>query len=399
MPPPDATEAAGRHSCWSSRQKIKIDDMKGDYLANDLVRELRIIDLTELEREAARVIGKGAMGYIRGGAGDEWTMRRNTACFDERPILPRVLASLAKPDTKCRILGIDLPFPIIMAPVAAQGLAHVSAEAGTARGTAEAGTIMCVSTYAGMTLEEIALAGNGAPQWFQFYPSKDAGFNRHLLDQALAGGYRAVVLTADATVGGNREADLRNRFVFPLKMANLEQYGSGQGRSIEQIYADAMQQIGPAEVERIAAYTRLPVIVKGIQAPEDALRAIDAGAAGVQVSNHGGRQLDGGPGSFEALPAVARAVNGRVPVIFDSRIRRGQHIFKALASGADVVAIGRPAIYGLALGGWMGVRSVFEFFRHELEMVMQLAGTPDIEAVKKTRLFDPRADAQAGDPA
>lgn len=378
---------------------MKIDDMKGDYLANDLVRELRIIDLTELEREAARVIGKGAMGYIRGGAGDEWTMRRNTACFEERPILPRVLASLAKPDTKCRILGIDLPFPIIMAPVAAQGLAHVSAEAGTARGTAEAGTIMCVSTYAGMTLEEIALAGNGAPQWFQFYPSKDAGFNRHLFDQALAGGYRAVVLTADATVGGNREADLRNRFVFPLKMANLEQYGSGQGRSIEQIYADAMQQIGPAEVERIAAYTRLPVIVKGIQAPEDALRAIDAGAAGVQVSNHGGRQLDGGPGSFEALPAVARAVNGRVPVIFDSGIRRGQHIFKALASGADVVAIGRPAIYGLALGGWMGVRSVFEFFRHELEMVMQLAGTPDIEAVKKTRLFDLCADAQAGDPA
>ena len=182
-------------------------------------------------------------------------------------------------------------------------------------------------------------------------------------------------------------------------MYKRQQYGSGQGRSIEQIYADAMQQIGPAEVERIAAYTRLPVIVKGIQAPEDALRAIDAGAAGVQVSNHGGRQLDGGPGSFEALPAVARAVNGRVPVIFDSGIRRGQHIFKALASGADVVAIGRPAIYGLALGGWMGVRSVFEFFRHELEMVMQLAGTPDIEAVKKTRLFDPRADAQAGDPA
>ncbi len=372
--------------------------MKGDYQANDLVRELRIIDIAELEREAARVIEKGAMGYIQGGAGDEWTMRRNTSSFGERMILPRVLASIEKPDTRCRILGLDLPFPVIMAPVAAQGLAHASAEAGMARGVAEAGTVMCVSTYAGMTLDEIALAGNGAPQWFQFYPSKDEGFNRHLLDQALAGGYRAVVLTADATVGGNREADLRNRFVFPLRMANLEAYGSGKGQSIAQIYAAALQRIGPDTVERIAAYTRLPVIVKGIQTPEDALRAIDAGASAVEVSNHGGRQLDGGPGSFEVLPAIACAVNGRVPVIFDSGIRRGQHVFKALASGADLTAIGRPAIYGLALGGWMGVRSVFEFFRHELEMVMQLAGTPDIAAVRRTRLFTPDAEAPAGNP-
>ena len=350
-------------------------------------KPLQIIDIRELKKTAEKLIPKGALGYIEGGAGDEWTMRRNTKAFNRKLIVPRILADLEEPELKTSIFGIELPLPVIMAPVAAHGLANEEAELGTAKGVAAAGTIMGISSYAGKSIAEIAKAGGGAPQWFQLYMSKDEGFNRHLLDQAVSNGAKAIILTADATVGGNREADLRNHFTFPLPMANLAGYGQGKGQSIAEIYAQALQKIAPADIGKIAAYTGLPVIVKGVQSPEDAMLAIGAGAAGIYVSNHGGRQLDGGPASFEVLAPIAEAVDKRVPVIFDSGIRRGQHIFKALADGADIVAIGRPAIYGLAAGGWEGVKSVFDFFYKELSMVMQLAGTRTIEDVKHTRLL------------
>lgn len=171
-------------------------------------------------------------------------------------------------------------------------------------------------------------------------------------------------------------------------MPNLEKYsaGDGKGKGIGEIYASAAQKISEDDVRRIAEYTDLPVIVKGVQSPEDALRAIGAGAAAIYVSNHGGRQLNGGPASFDVLPAIAKAVNKRVPIIFDSGVRRGSHAFKALAAGADLVAFGRPVIYGLALGGAEGVQSVFEQIDHELEIIMQLAGTKTIADVKHAPL-------------
>ncbi|ORN30179.1 Lactate 2-monooxygenase [Lentilactobacillus parabuchneri] len=173
-------------------------------------------------------------------------------------------------------------------------------------------------------------------------------------------------------------------------MANLTKFseGDGKGKGIAEIYAAAAQKIGPDDVKKIADYTDLPVIVKGIESPEDALYAIGAGASGVYVSNHGGRQLNGGPASFDVLEDVAKAVNGRVPIIFDSGVRRGSDAFKALASGADLVAMGRPVIYGLALGGAQGVQSVFEHLGDELKITMQLAGTKTIADVKKTHLLN-----------
>lgn len=217
--------------------------------------------------------------------------------------------------------------------------------------------------------------------------SKDDDFNFYLLDKAKACGVKAIILTADATVGGNREADVVNDFKFPLPMANLERFGQGRGQGIGEIYGNALQKMGPKAVEKVAAHSGLPVIVKGIQSPEDALLAMGAGAAAVYVSNHGGRQLDGGPASFSVLPAIARAVAGRVPIIFDSGIRRGQHVFKAIASGADVVAINRPVLYALALGGSKGVVSVFRHLHKELAMVMQLAGTRNVAEIKKALLL------------
>ncbi len=362
--------------------------MKDAYKANDIVNEPDIIDIPLLEKEAAKVIPSGGFGYIRGGAGDEWTMWENTLAFEHKQIMPRVLASVEKPDLKTSVLGIDISMPVIMAPVAAQGLAHVTGESGTARGVAESDTIMAISNYASQPLEDIAAAGNGSPQWFQIYLSKDDEINEYILDKAVRLGMKAIVLTADATVGGNRESDRINKFVFPMPMPNLTKgTDGGKGESINKIFAGALQNVGPEYIRKIAARTKLPVIVKGVQSKEDTLLAMEAGASGIWVSNHGGRQLDGGPASFDVLSGIADTVNGKVPVIFDSGIRRGQHVFKALANGADIVAIGRPAIYGLALGGWKGVKSVFDFFRKELEMVMQLAGTKNVNDIKNTELW------------
>lgn len=274
-----------------------------------------------------------------------------------------------------------------MAPAASHGLAHESAEKGTAKGVAEANTIMSVSTYSTDTIEDIAKAGNGGPQWFQLYMSKDDEFNKYIIKDAENNGAEAIIITADATVGGNREADIRNNFKFPLKMANLEKLGNGKGQSIAEIFKNALQKLSLESIKKIRSYTALPIIAKGIQAPEDAIASIAAGADAVWVSNHGGRQLEGGPASFDVLEDIAKAVNKKVPVIFDSGIRRGQHVFKALASGADIVAIGRPALYGLALGGYKGVKSVFDYLNGELRMVMQLAGTKNIDEVKKNRLI------------
>lgn len=360
--------------------------MAQDYIAPSYEGAINFINFNDLEEQAEKVIPQGGWGYISGGAGDEWTMRENVRAFEDIEIYPRVLAGIEKPDLRTSILGIDIKSPIIMAPAAAHALEHVTAEKGTAKGVADSGTIMAVSTYSNDTIEDIARASGGAPQWFQLYMSKDEDFNKYVVEEAAKSGAKALIITADATVGGNREADKRNNFKMPFPMANLEKYSQGQGLTIAQIFANALQTISVEDVRKVASYTDLPIIIKGIQTPEDAMIAIGAGAQAVWVSNHGGRQLDGGPASIEVLQDIAEAVDKKVPVIFDSGIRRGQHVFKALASGADIVAIGRPALYGLALGGAEGVKSVFDFFNKELSMVMQLAGTPNVEAAKRALL-------------
>lgn len=362
--------------------------MPQKYKAPDKIQELDIIDSDDLEYEAQKIVPRGGFDYISGGAGQEITMYRNTASFNNVDIYPRVLKGIEKPDLKTSILGIDISMPVIMAPCAAQGLAHVSAEKGTAQGVANAGTIMAISNYAGTPIEEISDAGQGAPQWFQLYMSKDDNFNRYIVGKAEDLGMKAIVFTVDAPIGGNREADARNNFVFPLSMPNMEQqHGHGEGQSIKTIFAEAQNRLTADDIQKVKSFTDLPVIVKGIQHPDDAEMALDKGAAAIWVSNHGGRQLDGGPASFEVLTEIADRINHRAPIIFDSGIRRGQHIFKALASGADIVAIGRPALYGLALGGWKGVYSVFDYLQQDLSMVMYLAGAQNIENIKQAELY------------
>lgn len=366
--------------------------MTAPYHQSEAEQAIDIIDLADLEAAARQIIPEGGFGYISGGSEDEWTLRQNTLAFNHRQIVPRMLADIEQPDLSTEFLGIALKTPIMMAPCAAQGLAHVRGEMATAEGVAAAGALMAQSTYSSTSIAQTAAAAPGAPQLFQLYLSKDWDFNHYLLDEAVKAGARAIIMTVDSTLGGYREADLRTRFKFPLPMANLVQFsgGDGTGKNIAEIYAQAAQRIGTADVQKVAAHARLPVIVKGIQCGDDAELAMGAGAAAVYVSNHGGRQLNGGPASFDVLPEVARAVNGKVPVIFDSGIRHGSHAFKALASGADLVALARPVMYGLALGGAQGVRAVIEHLNKELRITMQLAGTRTLAEVKRARLLDLR---------
>lgn len=363
----------------------KID--KSGYRASNRDERIKIVDIEDLEARAAEIIPEGGFGYIQGGSETETTMRRNETAFDMVDIVPRVLTGVLNPSTKTSILGIDIALPVIVAPAAAHGLAHVSAEAGTARGAAAAGTIMSVSNYASSTLADIAKAGKGAPQWFQLYLSKDDGFNRKIIQQAENLGYDAIILTVDAPIGGYRIRDVRNDFKFPLELPNVAKTTiKTKGQGISSVFAAAQNDLTPYDVMRVKAMTKLPVIVKGIQHPDDADIAIISGADAIWVSNHGGRQLDGAPGAFEMLPEIAGRVNKRVPIIFDSGIRRGQDVFKAIASGADVVAIGRPVIYGLALGGWRGVFDVFEWLEQDLKRVMWLAGAQTVNEIKNIQL-------------
>ncbi|KRK45902.1 l-lactate oxidase [Dellaglioa algida DSM 15638] len=357
------------------------------YQASQEEHSIEITNVQALEGLVKARMEKGAFGYIAGGAEDEWTLRENGVAFDHKHIAPRVLKNIEKPDLSTTFMGIDLKIPMIAAPIAAQGLAHEQGEIDTAKGVAAVGSIMSLSTYSNKTISETCDGGTGGPQFFQLYMSKDEKFNRFLLDQAKKVGMKAIILTADSTLGGNREADSINHFTFPIPMANLAEYGEGEGQGIAAIYANAKQTLSLEDIKTISDYTDLPVFVKGIQSPLDIDDIIEAGAKGVWVSNHGGRQLDGGPASFDVLESIAKKVNKRVPIVFDSGIRRGSHIFKALASGADVVAIGRPMVYGLHLGGAQGVQSVFEHLSKELTIDMQLAGTKTVDDIKKTELI------------
>lgn len=350
--------------------------------------EIDFINTQDLATSAAKVIPQGGFGYISSGAGDMWTMAENIKAFNHKLIPPHLLREIDIPDQTTEIFGEQLATPIIMAPIAAHGLANTQAEVATAKGIAASKTIFTLSSYASKPFAEISAAASGMPQWFQFYMSKDDGINRNILDEAKENGVKAIVLTADAIISGNREVDKKNNFVFPLEMPIVQAYQTGVGQPLSAVYGSSKQRLSPRDVEFIAKYTDLPVLVKGVQTAEDALVSINAGAQGIWVSNHGGRQLDGSPAAFDSLHYVAEAVNQRVPIVFDSGVRRGQHIFKALASGADLVGLGRPVIYGLALGGARGVEQVFAYFKNELEMVMQLAGTKTIAEVKNFQLRD-----------
>jgi isopentenyl diphosphate isomerase/L-lactate dehydrogenase-like FMN-dependent dehydrogenase len=336
-----------------------------------------LVNVGDFERAAGEKLDPGVAGYFFGGAGDEVTLVENAAAWRRWRLRPRVLAGHREWSTRAEVLGAEVSMPILVAPVAYQRLVDPEGEEAMARAAASAGTVMCLSTLATARPAEVAAAAPGGRRWFQLYCFRDEGVTRALLDEAIESGFEAIVVTVDAPRGGRRERDLRTGFKIPegLGVPSVQAaLGSEQAVTIEETFALMEPGLGWSDLEKIASGCDLPVLVKGVLTGEDAALAVRHGAAGVVVSNHGGRQLDCAVATAEALPEVVDAVEGRAAVLVDGGLRRGTDVAIALALGADAVLVGRPVIWGLAAAGEAGARRVLELLRAELELALALCG-------------------------
>ena len=332
--------------------------------------------------------------YYARGAEDEVTLRGNERAYRELHFRPRVLVDVTEVDTACRLLGANLPSPVILAPTAFQRLCHPEGELATARAAGRKGHLMVASTLATTSIEDIAGATSG-PLWLQLYVFRDRGLTESLVRRAAAAGCRAICLTVDVPVQGNREHDVRNAFGLDgrgemANFAGLLQSDLPTTAGDSGLNAFIHEQFDPSltwdAVSWLKGLGALPVVVKGIQHPDDGELAVEAGADAVVVSNHGGRQLDGAEPTIRLLPDVVAAVKGRVPVLLDGGIRRGSDVAKALCLGADAVLIGRPYLWGLTLAGEDGVGHVLGILDRELERVMALLGARDLSELGPERL-------------
>jgi lactate oxidase len=352
-------------------------------LASTASRDLTIVSLDMLEEEARKVLPPGRFAFT-GPAGDGWTFRENRRAFNDYPIMPRRLQGVsdAAIDLKTTLLGHALPFPMIVCPMGSQGMIHAEAEIATATGAGAAGALFVASGASNRPMEEIAKATPG-PKWFQIYMNRDMEINRWLMQRAKAAGFSAIVLTADALGPGQSDEFIRLGRPFPpdLGTGNHDPKLGGRGN-----FSDMKRDIGFDDIGFLHEASGLPVVVKGIVRPDDIGRALAAGAGGIWVSNHGGRQMDGVPASVSMLPAAVDAVAGRVPVILDSGIRRGIDVIKAVSLGATAVGVGRPVLYGLAIGGAPGVKSVFATLTREIRSAMLLSGVAKVTDLKRDNL-------------
>jgi 4-hydroxymandelate oxidase len=338
------------------------------------------VDLDALEQEARGRLDPAFYDYVAGGADAELTLADNLAAWARLRLRPRVLRDVRRVDTATTLLGTTLPTPILVAPTGYHELVHPDGEEATAAGAAAAGSLMILSTQANRSVEQVAGAAPGVPRWFQVYVHVDHGFTEEVVGRAAAAGYSALVLTADLAVLGNRLRDARNRLQFPPGMVlgnAVERFGA----SGDDIVAHASRfeaGLEAASIGWLQRHAGLPVLVKGVLRGDDAEASVAAGAAGIVVSNHGGRQLDGAVTGAEALPEVVAAVGDRVPVLVDGGVRRGTDVLKALALGARGVLVGRPVLWGLATGGAEGVRRVLIGLQEELVRAMALCGATSI---------------------
>ena len=340
------------------------------------------VNVWDYEALAAERLEAGAHGYYAGGAGDELTLGENVEAYRRWQLRPRLLVDVAGCSTATTVLGHDVSMPLLVAPVAFQRVAHPDGEVGMARAAKEVGTIMCLSTIA--TTPPAEVAATGAPRWFQLYVFRDEGVTRELIAQARDNGFRALVLTIDAPVRGQRERDVRTGFTIPddIRIAAL---GRG-GLTPMEVFAQVSASLTWRGLERISSESGLPLLVKGVLTAEDAELACEHGAAGVVVSNHGGRQLDGVPATMDVLEEVVEAVAGRVEVLVDGGVRRGTDVVKALALGARAVLAGRAPLWGLTVDGEAGARRVLELLQAETLGALQLVGCTSPGDVTRDRV-------------
>ena len=352
-------------------------------------------NLAEYEAAARQLLTRAAYDYYAGGAEDELTLRWNRAAFRRYMLRPRTLVDVSTVDTSITLLDERLTLPVMLAPAAFQRLAHAEGELASARAARAAGTIPIASTLSTFTIEEIC--GAAGRCWLQLYVFRDRSITEALVQRAEAAGCGAICMTLTVPVQGNRERDTRNRFALPadVEMANFT--GGVQARFPEasgsRLNAFIGREFDPTltweAVDWLRSITSLPILLKGVMTPEDAVLAVEHGAAGVIVSNHGGRQLDGVEPTLIALPRVSAAIAGRIPVLMDGGVRRGADVVKALCLGASAVLIARPFLWGLAVAGQQGVEDVLQLLRTEIVRTMALLGRPAV------RLLDGSAIAPA----
>ena len=347
----------------------------------------------ELVERARATLDDGAFAYVAGSAGLERTEAANRRAFDDWELVPRMLVDVETRDLSTTLLGRQLPAPVLCAPVGVQSIVHEEAELAVARAAAGLGLPFTCSTVSSFTLEEVAEASGDGPRWFQLYWPNDPEVATSLVQRAERAGYDAIVVTLDTKMLAWRPRDLTTAYLPFLHGEGLANYFS------DEVFCAPLDK-SPAEdpqtailrwaglfshraatwddLDALRGATDLPILVKGVLHPDDARRAVDVGLDGVVVSNHGGRQVDGAVGALAALPGVVDAVDDAVPVLFDSGVRAGSDIVKAIALGASAVLVGRPYVWGLALAGEEGVRHVLRCLLAEMDLTMALCGTPTL---------------------
>jgi len=347
------------------------------------------LNLADLEQLARARLPQMAWDYYASGADDERCVKRNVDAFGDIALHYRVLVDVATRSLETTVLGQRTSMPILVAPTAFHRLAHKDGELASVRGAGDAGTIFTLSTLSNTAVEDVVAASTG-PVWFQLYVYKDRGATEALVRRVEAAGAKALVLTVDAPLLGRRERDVRNRFALPSHLGIENLHAAGYSRLPPQsgesgLAAYVADLLDPtltwAAVDWLRSLTKLPLLVKGIVRADDAKRAIEAGAAGVVVSNHGGRQLDASPATIEVLARIVDAVAGRGDVLLDGGVRRGADVIKAIALGARAILVGRPVLWGLAANGREGVATALGILRRELDLAMALCGCPDIASI------------------
>jgi 4-hydroxymandelate oxidase len=353
-----------------------------------------IRSLREFEQLSKTRLGPMAYEYLAAGVADELTLHENRTALDRIRLLPRGLVDVSRIDTSVTLFGRRHECPLLLAPCAYQKLFHPEGELEAVRGANRAGVTFVAPCFATVSLEETAAEAT-QPLWFQLYVNPDRGFTRELVQRAEAAGYEALVVTLDVPVNGPRDRELRAGFSLPqgLARANLLSLGAALasaphrpgGRNIYSVVR--APDVTPKDIEWLKSITSMPVIVKGVLHPDVAMLALQHGADAIYVSNHGGRSMDSVPAAIDVLPPIVRRVGGAKPVLFDGGIRRGSDVFKALALGADAVAVGRPFLHGLALAGAAGVARVVEILWAELAMAMGLAGATSLDVIDESFLW------------
>jgi 4-hydroxymandelate oxidase len=361
-------------------------------------------DVTRFEPLARRRLSQMAYDYVRSGGADEISMRENRAGFERLKLSPRVLVDVSQIDTRVNLFGSEFESPILLAPIAYHRLYHAEGEIATARGASAAGAGLVISTFTTRAIDDIA-RNTQRPIWFQLYVQRDRAFTKDMVQRAVAAGCKAVCLTVDTPVLGNRYGQLSFGLPKELECVHLRglslktpaaaQVTQGHNTQRSTIYDGLFDpSFNWNDLEWLRSVAEVPVILKGVLSAEDGKRAVERGADGVIVSNHGGRNLDTVPATIDALPRVVEAVSGRIPVMLDSGIRRGTDVLMALALGAKAVFVGRPYIYGLALGGAKGVERVISILRDELERAMALTGRRSIAEIDPSVLWKDQVSAE-----